>query len=119
MQQPPTTHALPTPDIVEAGRVLATLDDLRAIMYMAAFVIIFLLIFTVWREWAMQVERKNMTLERAEMRGLAASFADSASKVANSLSELSTKIAVLAALTARAEASIAEGSSREKDHVQK
>lgn len=107
---------LQPPDVVEAGRILANLDDLRAIMFMSAFVIIFLLVFTVWREWAMQSERKIMAGERKEMRELAGSFATSASVVATSLAGLSTKIAVLSALTARAEATIAEGSQRESSH---
>lgn len=94
------------PDVIEAGKVLANLDDLRAIMFMSAFVIIFLLIFTMWREWAMQSERKLMASERKEMRDLASSFAASAGLVANTLGELTTKIAVLSALTARAEAAI-------------
>lgn len=108
-----------SPDVIEAGKVLANLDDLRAIMFMSAFVIIFLLVFTMWREWAMQSERKLMATERKEMRELAGSFAESAGKVATSLSELTTKIAVLSALTARAEAAISTADtsgSSEKSH---
>jgi ABC-type multidrug transport system fused ATPase/permease subunit len=105
--QTPTNMPEP-PNVIEAGRVLATLDDWRAVMFMFGFIIIFLLVFTIWREWAMQSERKLMATERGEMRELARSFADSASKVSDSLSDLSTKIAVLGALTARAEASIAQ-----------
>lgn len=91
------------PDVIEYGRVLATLNDWRAIIFTIVFVFIFIFIFLmaliIWREKAMMVERR-------ENRDLAVSFADSASKVAHSLSELSTKIAVLSALTARAESII-------------
>lgn len=103
MQTPSVPQA---PDVIAAGKVLATLDDWRAVMFMFAFIIIFLLIFTIWREWAMQSERKLMAAERKEMRELAGSFAASAGLVANTLGELTTKIAVLSALTARAEAAI-------------
>lgn len=100
------------PDVIEAGRVMATLDDWRAIMFIILFVFVFivvtLLAFIVWRENAMQKER-------VALRELAKSFSDSAADVAKSLGDLSTKIAVLAALTARAEATIDKATS-EKDH---
>lgn len=105
LQKPPTAQ----PDVIEAGRVMATLDDWRAIMFVMLFIIVFLLLFTMWREWAMQSERKLM-------RGLATSFAESAGKVADSLADLSTKIAVLSALTARAESYIANTTSNEISH---
>lgn len=101
------TQSVTAPDVIEAGRTLATLDDWRAMMFIMLFIVVFLILFTVWREWAMQSERKAMVAERAAMRELAQSFADSAGHVATSLAELSTKIAVLSALTARAETVIA------------
>lgn len=112
-----TQTPLQPPNVVEAGKILATLDDWRAVMFMFAFIIIFLLFFTIWREWAMQSERKLMATERKEMRELASSFASSAGMVANSLADLTTKIAVLAALTARAEVAISTAdTSTEKPH---
>lgn len=102
-----------TPDVIEAGRVLAQLDDLRAIMFMAGFVIVFLLVFTVWREWAMHVERRLMVEERKAIRELAQSFSESAKEVGKALGELGTKIAVLSALTARAESAVASSKQEE------
>jgi hypothetical protein len=104
MQKDPVPHPqMASPDVIEAGRVLATQPVLWGILFMAAFIIVFLLIFTVWREWAMQSERRLMVAERKEMRALADSFARSARQVANALGDLSTKIAVLSAVASRAE----------------
>lgn len=94
------------PDVIEAGQVLAELTDWRAMMFVLILVIVFLLFFIIYREWV-------MSRERAAMRDLANSFASSASEVSHSLSDLATKIAVLAALTARAESSIARASKDE------
>lgn len=110
--QIPAPSGTPTtlpPDVDKAGEVLATLNDWRAMLFFMGVIIVFLLCFIAWREWAMQGERK-------EMRVLAASFAESAGRVANALGELSTKIAVLSALTARAEALIADESALRESH---
>lgn len=119
------------PSITEAGKILAdpNLTDWRAILYVLVFVTIGFFVFTVWREMLMHSERKLMADERKEIRALAQAFSESASKVADSLAQhsasislslgdLATKIAVLAALTGRAEATIARA-QEESSHASK
>jgi hypothetical protein len=106
MQVPAPTQPqmqMSSPDVVEAGRVLATLPTLWGILFMAALIIVFLLIFTIWREVAMQSERKLMMQERSEMKQLAKSFADSAMAGAQVMSEVSAKMTVLSLLAAQVE----------------
>ena len=84
------------PDINEAGRVMAELNDWRAIVFVLVFVITMLLIERLWAQ-------REMRLERREMRDLAKSFSDSATKVADALSTLRLEVGVLRVVAARME----------------
>lgn len=80
----------------ETGRVLAQLDDWRAITFVLILVIAILLFERFWAY-------RTAAMERREMRDLAGSFAGSASKVADALADLRTEILVLRATASRVE----------------
>ncbi len=53
MRGPPTF-----PDIAETGRVLATSNDWRAILIVAMFLVVTLVVFIIWREFALSGLKK-------------------------------------------------------------
>lgn len=94
---------MPTqPDVVEVGKVLATLDDWRAITYVLIFIIVVLIVERAWTGWRQQAERSKMW-------ELAARFDASAALVAEALSGVRQEIAVLRAVSSRIESKGSEG----------
>lgn len=86
----------PQPDVVEAGRVLATLDDWRAITFVLVFVIVMMVIERGAAAW-------NMRKEREKMWSVADKFGEAADKLGDTMGELKTELAVLRAVSARVE----------------
>lgn len=85
------------PDINEAGRVMAQLNDWRAIVFVLVFIIIAFIIERFWMQ-------REMRLERQQLREVATIFGNSAEKVSEALNSLKTEITVLRAVSSRVEA---------------
>lgn len=100
------------PDVIEAGRVLATLDDWRAMLFGSMFIIVVLLIERGVAAYSMRQERKEMAAERERAWDTAQKFGTNAELVAHALSTLTTEITVLRALSSRVESSIGEANVR-------
>jgi len=82
--------------LAENGRVLATLDDWRAIVFVLVGVIVVLVLKDVWDRAHMRRERKDMSDERQRMWTLAQSFGEASGKLA-------AQMDVMSALAARVE----------------
>ena len=79
------TTGQPPLDINEAGRVMAQLNDWRAITFVLVMVIVLLLVERFWAQ-------REARLERKEMMRLAQEFALNSGKVANALQALRTQV---------------------------
>lgn len=84
------------PDVVEAGRVLATLDDWRAIVFILAFIIVVLIIERGWAGWSMRKERQDMWM-------VANKFGDASDKLTVVMNDVKTELAVLRYVSSRVE----------------
>ena len=93
---------IPGPDINEAGRTLAQLNDWRAIVFVLVFIIV---VMTIERLW----NTREARLERKQMRDIANNFAESATKVGDALAGVEREIIVLRALAGRVEANAPTG----------
>lgn len=85
-----------TEGVVEVGRVMATLDDWRTMMFI---MVICLFGQTGIIMWLL----RSMSLERRAMWSAAQSFGTNAEKVADALGSLKTEIVVLRATASRVE----------------
>lgn len=97
-----TTAAAPLSDrldINESGRVLATLDDWRAII----FVLLIIIVLQMIERWG---AARSIRQERAEIAELVKSLGPSTDKVAEALFALKTEMVVLRALTSRVESNL-------------
>lgn len=83
-------------DVLEAGRVLATLDDWRAITFIMLFLIVALMTERLWAAWLMRREREKMW-------DVAQTMGANAEKIAEAMNGLRTEIVVLRAVSARIE----------------
>lgn len=104
-------------DAVESGRVLANLNDWRAMTWVLVVVIAMLLLERVWARIDMRIERKQMHAERQQIRELAKDFADSANKTSDALAGITAQMAVMQALSARAEAYLASVLSKARERL--
>lgn len=100
----------PGPDVIEAGRVMAELNDWRAITFVLVLVIAILLLERLWSQ-------RDMRLERREMKEIARSFADSAGAVAEALATLRTEVTVLRITSARMESREAAQKAESTDEL--
>lgn len=87
-------------DINEAGRVLAQLDDWRAITFVLVLVIVVLLLERYFTQ-------RDMRLERKAMMDVANQFATNSGKVAEAMSALRQELMSLRLTTARVESTTA------------
>lgn len=87
---------LSSPDVIEAGRVLATLDDWRAIVFVLIFLIFVLIVERGVSAWQMKKERERMW-SVAQQMGV------NSEKIAEAMNGLRTEITVLRAVSARME----------------
>lgn len=85
--------------LAENGRVLATLDDWRAILFVAILIIVALIVTIVVLLRANRTERKDMAAERERVWQVADKFGDAAGK-------LTAEIQVTQALDARVETAL-------------
>jgi hypothetical protein len=85
--------------IAENGRVLATLDDWRAIAFVLVIVMLVLVAIIVVLLRATRQERKDMSEERSRMWAVADKFGAAADK-------LTVELQVQAALSARVESAL-------------
>lgn len=104
-----TAPAQQHPDVVEAGRVLATLDDWRAITFVLLFVIVALLFERGWAGWRNYRERQQTIDEREKLWELAQSFGANADKVADALNGVTREIYALRAVSSRIESQVESG----------
>lgn len=107
------------PDVVAAGRVLATLDDWRALMYIMvitlvlfAALIISLVRALLRRSGEMQEERKAMAAERERMWGVSEKFGDAADKLGGETNKVVTELQVQRALSSRFESLVSRMEAR-------
>lgn len=100
-----TAPTVAQPDVVDAGRVLATLDDWRAITFVLMFLVVTLVVERLWVGWMMRKERERMW-EIAERMGT------NADKIADAMNGLRTEIVVLRAVSARMESQGPDGGER-------
>jgi hypothetical protein len=94
------------PDVVEAGRVLATLDDWRAIAFVLVLVIVILIVERAWYSSAIRGERRDMSAERERMWGVSEKFGDAAAKYSEATHKVVTELEVNRALNARLESTV-------------
>lgn len=92
--------------IDEVGRVMAQLNDWRAITFVLVVVIVVLLFERYWSQ-------REMRLERKAMMEIATQFATSAGAVAEALNSVRQEVAALRLVTARI-ASIASSAGHDK-----
>jgi uncharacterized membrane protein len=103
-----------TKTVIEAGQVMATLNDWRAILFIMLFVliasfgiIIYLITSNRLERAAMVKERESnaaaMAKERERMSGIADKFVTAADKMGDNLGAVSTELAVLRAVSSRVE----------------
>jgi hypothetical protein len=85
--------------LAEQGRVLATLDDWRAILFVALLVIVALIITIVAVLRANRLERRDMASERERAWTVADKFG-------NAAGELSSELRVQQSLSARVESAL-------------
>lgn len=85
--------------LAENGRVLATLDDWRAILFVAVLLIVSLIATVVVLLRANRQERREISAERERMWGVADKFGDAAAK-------LTGELQVQQALNARVESAL-------------
>jgi hypothetical protein len=85
--------------LAENGRVLATLDDWRAILFVALLLIVSLIITVVVLLRANRQERRDISAERERMWGVADKFGEAAGK-------LTGELQVQQALNARVESAL-------------
>lgn len=104
--QVPTTNQI-TPEtarqigdaLAEQGRVLATLDDWRAILFVAVLLIVALIVTVIVLLRANRQERRDISSERERMWGVADKFGSAAA-------QLTGELQVQQALNARVESAL-------------
>jgi hypothetical protein len=108
-----------TPDVVDAGRVLATLNDWRALLYVmvvtqATFIglVIALVRALLKRSADMAKEREEMSQERGRMWAVSEKFGDAADKLGRETNRVVTELEVQRALNARLEGVVTNLESR-------
>lgn len=85
--------------LAENGRVLATLDDWRAILFVAVLLIVAMIVTVIVLLRANRAERKEMSAERERMWGVADKFGSAAG-------QLTGELQVQQALNARIESAL-------------
>lgn len=89
MQVPPTitpeTARRVADALAENGRVLATLDDWRAILFVFVVVLLIMVAVVITLLRANRAERRDMAAERERMWGVADKFGDAAGKLTSEL----------------------------------
>lgn len=100
-------------DVIEVGRVMAQLNDWRAITFVLVVVIVVLLMDRF-------LQQREMRLERKAMMDMANTFASNSGKVAGAMEALRGEVLALRLTTARMEstaAAIAEGTTHAIGHT--
>jgi uncharacterized membrane protein (DUF106 family) len=95
--------------IAENGRVLATLDDWRAIAFVLVIVLLVLVGIIIALLRATRLERKEMSDERSRMWAVADKFGAAADK-------LTAQLQVHASLSARVEGALARCEEIHREH---
>lgn len=90
-------------DVVQVGKVMATLDDVRLIIYVLIVVIVVLIMERVWTAAGVRAERRDMRAEREKMWEVADKFGSAAEKVGEQTDKLVVELQVLRALSSRVE----------------
>lgn len=108
MTTPVQTPTKTYPDVVEAGRVIGTLDPTDTALFVLVFIIFVMVIERGIAGW-------QMSLERKAMRELARQFGDSSDKVADALYALKTEFTAARMVASRMEAAAGERAEHSKD----
>jgi hypothetical protein len=86
----------PQVDVAEYGRVLATLDDWRAIAFVLVIIIFFSFVERLWASY-------RFSREREKMWDIAQTMGTNAEKITDALSKLVIEIQVLRGVSSRIE----------------
>lgn len=91
-----TRAVTPTPDMIEVGRVMATLDDWRTMVYVLLVIISIMIVERGITAWMMRKEREKMWQ-------VADKFGQAADKLGETTIEMKTQNAVFHTLFSRFE----------------
>lgn len=94
------------PDVIEVGRVLATLDDWRAIAFVLVVLVIASFVERTWYGASIRRERNDMAAERERMWKVSEKFGAAADKNSDATNKIVTELEVARALNARIEGAV-------------
>lgn len=100
---PPATVPVSTVDMQEVGRVMATLDDWRTIVYAMLVIFAIMVLERAAAAWGMRNERRDMRAEREKMWEVADKFGEAAKEYTSATDKVVVELQVLRALAARVE----------------
>jgi FtsZ-interacting cell division protein ZipA len=112
-----SAQSQPSVNVEAVGKVMATLDDVRLILYVAIVLIVVLVLKDFWTAAGMRADRKEMRAERETLRAEAAKerekmwevadkFGEAAEKIGEQTDKLVIELQVLRAISARVEGQV-------------